>query len=123
MTLRTVAGLMLACAGLAVLGCQRGEQLSFNTPYQVIFLDNNNAYIGQIQEIRKDYIRLARVYYIQSQMNSETKQVSNTLVKRGREWHKPDFMYVNTRHVIMVEPVAPDSPVANLIAQSEGQKK
>lgn len=97
------------------------EKLAFSTPYQVVFLDNNNAYIGKLQQVGNEYLRLDNVYYIQSQVNQETKQVSNTLTKRGNELHRPNFMYINTRHVMMVEPVTPDSQVARLIAQSEAQ--
>ena len=106
-----------------VLGCGNSQNLEFKTPYQVIFLDNNNTYIGKIQENGKDFIRINTVYYIVTQMNQETKQVSNTLTKRGNELHKPDFMFINKRHIIMIEPVTPDSQIAKLIEQSETQKK
>jgi len=38
-------------------------------------------------------------------------------VKRGSEWHAPGFMRINTRHIIYIEPVAPDSRVALLIRE------
>ena len=106
-----------------VLGCGNSQNLEFKTPYQVIFLDNNNTYIGKIQENGKDFIRINTVYYIVTQMNQETKQVSNTLTKRGNELHKPDFMFINKRHIIMIESVTPDSQIAKLIEQSETQNK
>jgi len=106
-----------------VLGCGNSQNLEFKTPYQVIFLDNNNTYIGKIKENGKDFIRINTVYYIVTQMNQETKQVSNTLTKRGNELHKPDFMFINKRHIIMIEPVTPDSQIAKLIEQSETQNK
>src|SRR5271157_627447 len=127
-----VAVLLLIFLGFFILaGCDKtqnlensnNEKLEFKTPYQVIFLDNNNAYIGKTEQTGKDFIRLTNVYYIQTQVNQETKQVTNTLTKRGNELHKPDFMYINTRHIIMIEPVTPDSQVAKLITQSENQKQ
>jgi len=112
--------LALICFSFLLLsGCEKAEKLEFNTQYQVVFLDNNNAYIGKMEQTGKDYIRIANIYYIQSQADPETKQVSNTLTKRGGELHKPDFMYINTQHIVMIEPVTPDSPVAKLIEQSE----
>src|SRR5215472_8790388 len=33
-----------------------------------------------------------RRVYVQSQVNQDTKQVTNTLVKRGKELHGPDIM-------------------------------
>ena len=119
-----IAGMSLICLFFFVLlGCEKPEKLEFKNTYQVVFLDNSNAYIGKIQQSGKDYFQLTNVFYIQSQMNPETKQVSNTLTKRGAELHQPDFMYINMRHIVMIEPVTPDSQVAKLIAQSEAQKK
>ncbi len=115
-----VAGLSLVYFSFfLLLGCEKPVKLDFNTPYQVVFLDNNNAYIGKIQQTGKDFIHLTNVFYIQSQTNPETKQVANTLIKRGNELHKPEFMYINTQHVLMIEPVTPFSQIAKLIEQSE----
>jgi hypothetical protein len=120
------AGLSLLCLSFLILfGCVTPSKLEFNTPYQVVFLDNGNAYIGKLQQTGSDFIRLTNVFYIQSQTNPETKQVANTLIKRGNELHKPEFMYINTQHVLMIEPVTPDSQIAKLIEQSdtEGTKE
>jgi len=62
------------------------------------------------------------VFYIQSGVSQETKQVTNVLVKRGKELHGPDFMYINARNILMVEPVAADSQVARLIRDAKAQK-
>jgi hypothetical protein len=114
---------LLTSSGCDKFGGGTTEKLEFKTPYQVVFVDNNNAYIGKLQQIGKDYIRLDNVFYIQSSVNPDTKQVSNALTKRGNELHKPDFMIINTHHIIMIEPVTSDSQVAKLIEQSETQKK
>jgi hypothetical protein len=58
------------------------------------------------------------VYYIVTQTNPETKQNNNVLVKRGKELHGPDRMYVNPNQIVFVEPVGPGSKVAQLIAES-----
>jgi len=120
MKIAKYAALPLICLFFSLLlGCKNDEKLEFSTAYQVVFLDNNNAYIGKIQHIGTNAIRLTNVFYIQSQVDSETKQVSNTLTKRGNELHKPDFMYINTKHILMIEPVTPGSQVAKLIEQAE----
>jgi hypothetical protein len=106
---------------LSFVGCEKSQKLEFSMPYQVVFLDNNNAYIGKIQQSGKEFIYLTDVFYIQSKMNSESKQMANSLIKRGNEAHKPTFMYINTHHIVMIEPVAPDSQVAKLIEQSEAE--
>lgn len=120
MKIARYAGMPLLCLSCLLLsGCERDEKVELNTPYQVVFLDNNNAYIGKMQHTGKDFLRLTNVFYIQSQVDPETKQASNTLIKRGSELHKPEFMYINTRHVLMIEPVTLDSQIAKLIEQSE----
>ena len=123
-------GALLICLPFIVLtACSRMtanstsiQQLDLKAAYHVVFLSNSNAYIGKIRPVGTDYFYLTDVYYIQSQVNPDTKQVSNTLVKRGQELHKPDSMYVNAQHVLMIEPVTPGSQVANLIQQAEGKK-
>jgi hypothetical protein len=40
------------------------------------------------------------------------------LVRRRKELHGPDKMYLNARHNCAGEPVTPDSQVAKLIEQS-----
>ena len=62
---------------------------------------------------------LTDVYYVQSNVNQETKAVSNVLVKRGKEWHGPDRMIVSDKSIVFVEPVEPDSQVARMIAESK----
>jgi hypothetical protein len=124
MKIARVAVVSLMILGFLVLSCcDNVQKLEFKTPYQVVFLDNNNAYIGKLQQTGKDFVHLTSVYYIRSQINPETKQVANTLLRRGYELHQPNLMYINTRHIVMIEPVTPGSQVAKLIEQSEAQQK
>ena len=55
---------------------------------------------------------------IVTQTNPETKQTANVLVKRGKEMHEPDRMYLNPHQIVFVEPVSPSSKVAQLIAEA-----
>jgi hypothetical protein len=41
------------------------------------------------------------------------------LIKRGKELHEPDRMYLNTQQILFVEPVGPNSKVAQLIVQAK----
>jgi len=59
------------------------------------------------------------VYYVVSQTNPDTKQTNHILVKRGKELHEPDRMYLNPSLIVLVEPVGPNSKVAQLIAQAK----
>lgn len=85
------------------------------TPYAAVLLDNGQVYYGKLAHAGSRFPELTDVYYIQSQVNQETKAVSNILVRRGNEWHGPDRMFLNERHVILIEPVGTKSKVAELI--------
>jgi hypothetical protein len=86
--------------------------------YQAVLLDNNQVYFGKMADLNTDYPVLTDVFYIQTSVNQETKQQNNILLKRGKEWHAPDKMVLNARHIIMIEPVTDGSTVAKLIAQA-----
>jgi hypothetical protein len=112
--------LFLVVALISLTGCS--GKPSFNTPYQVVLLDNGQAYFGKVEKMGYAYVTLSDVFYIQTQATAEGKVASNVLIKRGNEWHGPDKMYLNTRHVVMIEPVGPLSKVAELIAEATKKK-
>lgn len=117
----SAAGLMLAAAiAIQLTGMfSAGRLLAKQTQgYQAVLLDNNQVYYGKLTGLGSDYPTLSDVFYIQTAVNPETKQTSNVLLKRGKEWHGPDKMLISARHIIMVEPVNPGSTVANLIEQA-----
>lgn len=119
-----LAGAMTLIAGCNFDGLRAGQQaapVKFTTEYQAVFLDNGQVYFGKLENPESTYPLLRNVFYVQSQVNQETKQTSNLLVKRGKEWHGPDVMYLNQRHVVMVEPVLPDSQLGQLIKKANDQ--
>lgn len=117
----TIQLLLAVLPALPLLpGCQR-QNLDFKSEYQAVFLINGQTFIGKLEGGGSDYPKLTEVFYIQSGVNPETKQVTNVLVKRGKEWHAPDFMYINGKNILVIEPVAPDSQVAKLIKEAKGQ--
>jgi hypothetical protein len=116
--------ILLPCAALlalAMAGCSSSgaTKPQADTTYQAVFLDSGAVFFGQLQGLGTDYPVLTNAFYVQSVTNPETKQVSNVLVKRGKEWHSPDHMTLNAHHIIFVEPVTAGSTVAGLIAQSK----
>jgi hypothetical protein len=124
----TVTNILLSALLAAVLlGSVAYYMLVARTPkllqteYQAVLLDNGAAYFGKTVQMTRDFITLSDVYYVQSQTNPGTKEVSNVLIKRGKEWHGPDRMVINRQHLALMEPVAPDSKVAQLIAESRRQ--
>jgi hypothetical protein len=80
---------------------------------------NGSVYFGHLQNYSSRDPILVDVYYVVSQTNPETKQTSNVLVKRGKELHAPDRMYLNPSQILFVEPVGVDSKIAQLIKQAE----
>ena len=92
--------------------------MKFTTPYQAVLLTNGSVYFGHLNGYGTSHPVLTDVYYVTSQANSETKQVTNALIKRGKELHEPDRMYLNPNQIVFVESVGANSKVAQLIAQS-----
>jgi hypothetical protein len=114
-----VAGLMvIVLAGFHIFAELRTPAVQFTTPYQAVLLTNGSVYFGHLQDYGTSHPVLTDVFYVVSQTNPETKQVTNSLIKRGKELHEPDRMYLNPNQVVFVESVGTGSKVAQLIAQA-----
>jgi hypothetical protein len=112
-----LAGLfVIAAAASHIVYEVRKSAPAFTTPYQAVLLTNGSVYFGHLQGYGSPTPVLTDVYYVMSQTNPETKQVNNVLVKRGKELHEPDRMYLNSNQILFVEPVGVNSKVAQLIA-------
>jgi hypothetical protein len=110
--------IVIVAAFMIVRNTRPGEPVKFTTPYQAVLLTNGTAYFGKLEGYGTPRPVLSEVYYIVTQNNPETKQSSNVLVKRGKELHEPDRMYLNPNQILCVEPVGEKSKVAQLIAQA-----
>jgi hypothetical protein len=111
--------LMSACQPPAV---SAPTAVSFATPYQAVLLTNNSVYFGKLSGYGTSNPVLTEVFYILSQTDPQTKAVKNVLVKRGKELHGPDRMYLSPSSIVFVEPVGTDSKVAQLINEANQQK-
>ncbi len=121
---QATAGVILGVIAAALLAVHvaRGASQArpeFGPDYHAVLLTNGTAYYGKIESGPPGYLGLNDIYYIQTAVNRETQQQSNALIKRGNELHAPPRMMVNMQHVIIVEPVGPQSQVARLIAESK----
>jgi len=88
---------------LALLGCQReAAKPEMTTPYQAVLLSNGSAYFGRLEGLGTPYPVLREVYYVQTRVNQDTKETTNILVKRGKEWHQPDHMILNANMIVLV---------------------
>ena len=109
--------LVIAAAALWIVNSTR-QAIKFTTAYQAVLLTNGSVYFGKLQGYGGPKPVLRDVFYIVSQTNPESKQVNNVLVKRGKEMHEPDRMYLNPNQILFVEPVGTGSKVAQLIDQA-----
>jgi len=115
-----VAGvLVIVAAAWTIVGAVRGSSVQFPTRYEAVVLMNGAVYFGRFQGYGGVHPVLTDVYYIISSQDPTTKEVKNVLVKRGKELHEPDRMYLNPAQILFVEPVGPNSKVAQLIAQAQ----
>ena len=112
-----------ATLGWQIWRQRTSEQGWLVTPYQAVLLDNGQVYYAKVDRIDGEFSVLTDVYYVEHQVNSETKQVKNILIRRGNEWHAPNRTVVNVRHIVMLEPVSPGSKVAELIAELKNQRQ
>jgi small nuclear ribonucleoprotein (snRNP)-like protein len=114
-----LAGLLvIVAAGWHIGRHIRSSDVEFTTPYQAVLLTNGSVYFGHLHGYGGHNPVLTDVFYVVTQTNPETKQSNNVLVKRGKELHEPDRMYLNPNQLLFVEPVGPNSKVAQLIAQA-----
>src|SRR5215472_15456047 len=118
-----IAALIIA---VAILGnawmVTHPRAVSFEQTYQAVLLTNNNVYFGRLEGYGTDKPVLSEVYYVQTVVDPETKVQSNILTKRGKEWHSPDRMYINPKQILIVEPVGPNSRVAEMIKELKLQR-
>jgi hypothetical protein len=116
------AALMVALAVIAAgWMISHPSAVSFDQTYQAVLLSNGQVYFGRLEGYGTENPILREVYYVQSGLNDQ-KQPTNILLKRGKEWHGPDRMYLNPRQIIMVEPVGPTSRVYELIKDLKLQR-
>ena len=114
-----VLGLYLA---LVISGCQKAEDsLSFTSEYQAVFLDNGQVFFGKLENPGSAHPILREVYYIGRQASPDGKEEKNILLKRGSEWHGPEYMVITASHIAMIEPVSPASRLAGLIKDLKAQ--
>ncbi len=105
-------------AGLLYQNARVHAEPELTTPFHGVLLTNGQAFIGRLEKAGSAFPVLREVYYVRSQTNPETKQVVNALVKRGQEWHSPDAMILSASHIVLIEPVKPDSQMGKLIEEN-----
>ena len=112
---------LLVTACLFLSSCGESKP-GFKTDYQAVFLDNGQVFFGKMENTGGSYPLLRDVYYIGRQQSQDGKEVRSILLKRGSEWHGPEYMYINKQHIVVIEPVSASSRVAQLIKEAKSQQ-
>lgn len=124
---RLPAAASLVACSLLLTGCNppasdtNQATLTFTSEYQAVFMDNGQVLFGKLEQAGSDYPLLRNAFTLQGQVNPETRETKTALVQRSVELHNPDYMVLNARHILAIEPVAANSRVAQVIKQAGPQ--
>src|SRR5947209_12956448 len=82
---------------LPMSGCSRSNKdatavQTSKIIYHAVLLDNSQVYFGKVKEQGGTFTILTDVYHIRNEPSADGKQSKNVLIKRGREWHAPNYM-------------------------------
>jgi len=125
--LKVIAVLLAALVGLLGLAVfqniRSGSTPVFKTPYQAVVLTGGQVYYGKLENATGMYPVLRDIFYVVTKQDPQTKQVSNVLVRRGKELHGPEYMVLNRQSILFVEPVKEDSEIGKSIDEQKRQSK
>jgi small nuclear ribonucleoprotein (snRNP)-like protein len=113
--------IVVVIAGFVLDWRSKNTATIFPTPYQAVLLSNGGVYYGKLQGYGTQHPVLTNVFYIVTRTDPKTNASSNILVKRGKELHEPDRMYLNPNSIVFVETVGANSKVAQLISEANNK--
>ena len=113
-TIALMLGAGLVVAFFASQLNSRGRP-QLTTPYQAVLLTNVQTLLGKLEDSASAYPKLVDVFYVQNQINTETKQISTNIVERGKELHEPAYTIIKANQILLIEPVKPESRIGKLI--------
>lgn len=113
-TLVLLLGLVIAgLLGLRVYQTSLAPSLgSLNTPYKAVQMIGGQVLYGQFDNTYSQYPVLHDIYVVRRTEDPKTQQVSSSLVGLGKE-----RIVLNAAHIVMIQPVLPDSPVGRILDQ------
>jgi hypothetical protein len=109
-----IAALSLLAGGRILLW---PSQPQLTATYHAVVLTNGQVFFARVEQLGSPYSVLTDIYYLQRRVDAEARQASPSLVKTSTEMHEPDRMFVNSRHILFIEPVSGESQIAKLIEQ------
>jgi hypothetical protein len=100
--------------------------------FYAVFLDDKEAFVGQITEITSAQIAMKNIYYLTFEAtDSSGKTIANpqasdfkpTIKKLGQEiWGPKDFVRIDRLKVLYYTQLRPDSPIVKAIDNYQGPK-
>jgi hypothetical protein len=97
---------------------RRHHRPLLTTAYQAVTLDNGSVFYGRIDHLGTDHPVLRDAFTVRTEPDARTRQPRYTVVRRKDELHGADHMIFPATSIAFVEPIAPDSVVGKLIAQT-----
>ena len=85
--------------------------------YYGVYTSSSVVLFGKLVRADKDWVTLADVYSIRSNVDPAKKTVENQLVRRKGEWHQPGESAIARQNILVIEPVAQDSRMMTLIRE------
>src|SRR5215471_10228949 len=117
-----LAAIAVLLGVLVVQNLHWGAAPNFRTKYRAVVLTGGQVYYGPLENATGMYPILRDVFYVVARENPQTRQVTNVLVRRGKELHGPDFMMLNRDSILFVEPVGDESEIARSIAEQKKER-
>ncbi|MBP9771994.1 MAG: hypothetical protein KBD16_03680 [Candidatus Pacebacteria bacterium] len=115
----TLGRILLFIIGIGILGGIAQfmyERLGPSNEYQAVLLTTGDVYFAKVSDGFGHYLTLRDIYYPQVNQAEGVQSPDIQLIKFGNEIHRPQSeIKVNREHVIMIQPLSPDSPVISTI--------
>ena len=120
---------LLAIIGATIFCVVKNRGMISKDTYQAVFLANGQVYFGKVTCLKKQYVELKDIYYLQMKqaLQNQSADLLNqpdlSLIKLGNELHGPtDEMYINRDQVLFVENLKEDSKVVQAIKKYNAAK-
>ena len=102
------------------------SNIEIDTEYASVFLDNRQIFVGRLEKAEPSYVLLRDVFYIKTWLvgdnETHSKEIKNTISIRSAEPNNPDYTYISTQHILVIEPVAANSKISELIKKAKAEK-
>ncbi len=100
------------------------ERLGPGNDYQAVLLTTGDVYFAKVSDGFGRYVTLREIYYPQVDQTEGVQNPDIQLIEFGNEIHRPQSeIKVNRDHIIMIQPLAPDSPVIAVVNENKASKE